>query len=125
MTQAASMDNRQTSRKEKGGWKGNKGGGNKNKKPRESLKVVSFDSTGIKKYALQLQKAFNGNPCLRIVEGTPMEDGSFRKFDLTFWSEDFDNLFKALDEIRDFINKNDVRTPEGHVWKPRKKGASG
>jgi len=87
---------------------------------REILKTIAFDSVGVKKYALQIQKARNGNPCLRIVEGTPLDDGTFRKFDLRIWSEDFERFFKAIDEMRTFIKVHEVRTPEGHVWKPRK-----
>jgi len=86
---------------------------------RESLKVLAFDSMGIKKYALQLQKARNGNPCLRIVEGVPQDDGTFRKFDLTIWSEDFPAFFKAMAEMQAYVEVNRIRTPEGHVWKPR------
>jgi hypothetical protein len=88
---------------------------------REILKTIAFDSVGVKKYALQVQKARNGNPFLRIVEGTPLDDGSFRKFDLRIWSEDFERFFKAIDEVRTFIKVHEVRTPAGHVWKPKKK----
>jgi len=86
---------------------------------REILKTIAFDSVGVKKYALQIQKARNGNPCLRIVEGTPLDDGTFRKFDLRIWSEDFERFFKAIDEMRTFIKVHEVRTPQGHVWKPK------
>jgi hypothetical protein len=93
---------------------------------RESLKVLAFDSVGIKKYALQLQKARNGNPCLRIVEGVPQDDGTFRKFDLTIWSEDFPVFFQAMAEMQAYVEVNRIRTPEGHVWKPRARpGANG
>ena len=86
---------------------------------RESLKVIAFDSAGDRKFALQLQKAKNGNPCLRIVQGAPQKDGSYRKFDLTFWSEDFESLFDALDEMRSYIDEKNIRTPADHNWKPQ------
>lgn len=90
----------------------------RNSKPRESLKTIAFDSVGDKKFALQVQRAHNGNPCLRIVQGTPQQDGTYRKFDLTFWSEDWDSLFEALDEMREFIDAEGIATPKGHKWTP-------
>jgi hypothetical protein len=87
---------------------------------RKVLRTWSFDSKGNRKYALQIQEASNGNPCLRIVEGVPQPDGTFRKFDLTFWSEDFAALFETLDAVRAHIRAEDIRTPAGHEWKARK-----
>lgn len=84
------------------------------RKPRTNVKTWAFDSVGTRKYALQIQKAANGNPCLRIVEGVPQDDGSFRKFDVTIWSEDFARLFATLDEARAFIEQNNIRTPSNH-----------
>lgn len=84
------------------------------RKPRTNVKTWAFDSVGTRKYALQIQKAANGNPCLRIVEGVPQDDGSFRKFDVTIWSEDFARLFATLDEARVFIEQNNIRTPSNH-----------
>jgi hypothetical protein len=94
---------------------------------REIVKTWAFDSLGNRKYALQIQKASNGNPCLKVVEGVPQEDGTFRKFNLTFWSEDWPALFQTLDEMRQFIEANDLRTPEGHKYVPggKKKGGKG
>lgn len=96
---------------------------------RETIKTWVFDSVGNRKYAVQLQKASNGNPCLRIVEGVPGEDGSYRKFNVTFWSEDFGSLFEALHAARGYIESNNIRTPPGHKWTPkpteRRRGPSG
>src|SRR4051794_30021425 len=33
------------------------------------VKTWAFDSVGPRKYAIQIKKAGNGNPCLKIVEG--------------------------------------------------------
>ncbi|MDY7107235.1 MAG: hypothetical protein SYC29_01230 [Planctomycetota bacterium] len=91
---------------------------------REIVRTWAFDSQGDRKYAVQIQKASNGNPCLKIVEGVPQEDGTFRKFNLTIWSEDFDRLWSTLDEVRAFMTEHDIRTPEGHKYVPggKKKG---
>lgn len=88
----------------------------KKKQPakRETLKTWSFDSVGPRKYALQLAKARNGNPCLRIVEGVPQDEGGYRRFEIVIWSEDFDALFANLDEVREYIREHHVATPEGH-----------
>ena len=94
-------------------------------KPRQSLKTIAFDSAGTHKWALQVQRAGNGNPCLNIVEGTPQKDGTFRKFSLTVWSEDWEKFFAAVDEMRAFIEAEGLRTPEGHEWRgkeTRKRG---
>lgn len=72
-------------------------------KPQEVIKTWAFDSVGVRKYALQIRKASNGNRCLKIVEGLPQEDGTFRKFYLTIWSEDWPRLFEAIDALRAFI----------------------
>lgn len=87
------------------------------------VKTWAFDSVGTRKYALQIRRAANGNPCLKIVEGVPQEDGTFRKFHLTVWSEDFQQLFNTLDEVRAFMQANNIRTPDGHRYTPRKNGA--
>lgn len=92
--------------------------------PRKVLRTWTFDSKGNRKYAVQIQEASNGNPCLRIVEGVPQPDGSFRKFDLTFWSEDFAALFDTLDAVRAHIETENIRTPEGHEWKQRTHASS-
>lgn len=89
---------------------------------RETLGTWAFDSVGPKKYALQLQKASNGNPCLRIVEGREQKDGSYKKFDLTIWSEDFEKFFEAFDALRNHIAEHNVRTPDGHKYTPAKNG---
>ena len=86
---------------------------------RQTLKTWSFDSAGDKKYALQIQRAANGNPCLRIVQGTPQADGSYRKFDITIWSEDFATLFDKLEEVSAYIEEYKIRTPPDHVYRPK------
>ena len=90
-------------------------------KPQEVIKTWAFDSVGVRKYALQIRKASNGNPCLKIVEGVPQPDGTFRKFDLTIWSEDWPRLFETVDAVRAFITQQNIRTPEGHKYEPGKK----
>lgn len=97
------------------------------KPQQEIVKTWAFDSVGTRKYALQIKKASNGNPCLKIVEGVPSQngDGTYRKFDITIWSEDFDRLFAALDEVRAYMKEHNIKTPEGHKYdptKPRKPG---
>jgi hypothetical protein len=94
---------------------------------REIVKTWAFDSLGDRKYALQIQKASNGNPCLKIVEGVPQEDGTFRKFNITIWSEDFERLWSALDDVRAYMTEHDIRTPDGHKYVPggKKKGTKG
>lgn len=91
------------------------------KPPQEVLKTWAFDSVGNRKYALQIRKASNGNPCIKIVEGVPQPDGSFRKFDLTIWSEDWPRLFESLDALRTFVAEKNIRTPDGHKYDPDKK----
>jgi hypothetical protein len=88
---------------------------------RESIRTWAFDSVGDKKYALQLQKAHNGNPCLRIVQGTPSGDGTYRKFDITIWSEDFPALFDNFEQVRQYVKANDIKTPPGHKYEPRRR----
>jgi hypothetical protein len=100
--------------------RGNREGKVGPKKPLEVIKTWAFDSAGTRKYAMQLRKAGNGNPCLKIVEGVPQPDGTFRRFDLTFWSEDWSRLFEVLDEVRGFIAQNNIRTPDGHKYEPVK-----
>jgi len=90
------------------------------RKPPETIKTWAFDSVGDRKYAVQIQKASNGNPCLKIVEGVPQDDGSFRKIHIKIWSEDFDAFFAHLDEVRAYIDANDIKTPPDHDWKPGK-----
>lgn len=97
------------------------GSADKPRPPQEVVKTMAFDSVGNRKYALQIRKASNGNPCLKIVEGVPQADGSFRKFDLTVWSEDWPRLFETLDAMRAFISENGIRTPEGHKYDPDSK----
>jgi hypothetical protein len=87
---------------------------------RENVRAWTFQSAGPRKYALQIQKAANGNPCLRIVEGTPLQDGTFRKFDLTIWSEDFGAFFETLEQVRSYITEHNIRTPEGHKYDPNR-----
>lgn len=105
----------------RGSKSGGRGGGQKDRPPQEVVKTWAFDSVGTRKYALQIRKASNGNPCLKIVEGVPQNDGTFRKFDLTIWSEDWPRLFETLDAARAFIAENNIRTPQGHKWEPGKK----
>jgi hypothetical protein len=95
------------------------------KKQPEVVKTWAFDSVGNRKYALQIRKAGNGNPCLKIVEGVPQPDGTFRRFDLTFWSEDWPRLFEMLDTLRAFVAENNIRTPEGHKYEPGKRRGKG
>lgn len=109
------------SRSAAGGGRGSGGRGGNARPTREIVQTWAFDSVGDRKYALQIQKAKNGNPCLRIVEGVPQDDGSFRKFDLTIWSEDFASLWETLDEVRAFIEANEIRTPPGHLYDPSKR----
>jgi hypothetical protein len=95
------------------------------KAQREIIKTWTFDSAGPKKYALQLQKASNGNPCLRIVEGVPQPDGTFRKFDITIWSEDFSSFFQTFEQMKQHIAANNIRTPAGHKYDPSAKPKGG
>ncbi len=88
----------------------------------EVLKTWVFDSVGPRKYALQLRRASNGNPCLWLVEGVPQGDGAFRKFNITVWSEDFEALFRTLDEVRAFIRDHAITTPPGHRYEPKTDG---
>jgi hypothetical protein len=99
---------------------GKRGGGG-GKPPQEVIRTWAFDSVGNRKYALQIRKASNGNPCIKIVEGVPQPDGTFRKFDLTIWSEDWPRLFETIDGLRAFVTENNIRTPEGHKFDPNRK----
>lgn len=85
----------------------------------QTLKTWVFDSVGPRKYALQVCKAGNGNPSVRIVEGVPQDDGSYRKFNITVWSEDFERFFDLVDELRDYLKTNDIKTPPGHKYRPK------
>jgi hypothetical protein len=91
---------------------------------REIVKTWAFDSLGPRKYAIQIQKASNGNPCLKLVEGVPQDDGTFRKFNITIWSEDFDKLWETVDQVRAFMVEHDIKTPPGHKYVPGKKGGA-
>ncbi len=86
----------------------------------EPVKTWVFDSVGDRKYAIQIRKASNGNPCVRIVEGVPQATGEYRKFNVTVWSEDFDAFFRMFDDVRAFIRDNDIKTPKGHKYVPGK-----
>ena len=102
------------------------GFGKKSKKrPRETLNTIAFDSVGPRKYAVQLYKAGNGNPVLKIVEGIPNGDGSFRKIYLTVYSEDFERFFQALGDTYRFIQDHHIATPKDHktpkTMPPRRK----
>jgi hypothetical protein len=90
----------------------------------EVVKTWAFDSVGTRKYALQIRKASNGNPCLKFVEGVPQPEGTFRKFHLTLWSEDFNRFFEVLDEVRQFMQENGIKTPPGHTYDPNRKPGS-
>lgn len=105
------------------GWrgKGRGGSGQKERPQQEVVKTWAFDSVGNRKYALQIRKASNGNPCIKIVEGVPQPDGTFRKFDLTVWSEDWPRLFETIDALRAFVVEQNIRTPDGHKHDPNKK----
>ena len=92
----------------------------KSKRKTEVVKTWAFDSSGPRKYALQIQKAGNGNPFLKLVEGVPQDDGTYRKFSLVVWSEDFDLLFEKLDEVRSYIDQHGIATPKGHKYDPNK-----
>jgi len=105
---------------------GRQGKGKPQPKP---LKTLVFDSVGPRKYALQVGRARNDNPYIKLVEGVPQDDGSFRRFSINIWSEDFDAFFAMMDELRDYIRDNDIRTPADHKYDPekakrRKKGRS-
>ncbi len=89
-------------------------GSTRKKKPREILNTIAFDSKGPRKYAVQLQKAGNGNPCLKIIEGIPNDDGSFRKIYLTIYSEDFEAFFRALGDTYRVITDQQISTPKNH-----------
>ena len=99
---------------------GKPGKGSKKYPPGEILKTWAFDSVGPKKYAIQLRKASNGNPYLKFTEGSPQDDGSFRKFSITVWSEDFRAVFEHMDLLRAYLNENKIRTPKGHKYEPDK-----
>ena len=92
----------------------------KGKAKAEVVKTWAFDSAGPRKYAVQIQRAANGNPFLKFVEGVPQDDGTFRKFSLIVWSEDFDLLFEKLDEVRSYIEQHGITTPKGHKYDPNK-----
>ena len=92
----------------------------KGKRKAEVVKTWAFDSAGPRKYALQIQKAGNGNPFLKLVEGVPQDDGTYRKFSIVVWSEDFDLLFEKLDEVRSYIDQHGIRTPKGHKYDPNR-----
>jgi len=98
------------------------------KKPRETLNTIAFDSAGPRKYAVQLYKAGNGNPVLKIVEGIPNGDGTFRKIYLTVYSEDFKSFFQAVGDTYRYIQEHGISTPKDHKTPttvgPRKKGVS-
>jgi hypothetical protein len=85
------------------------------------VQTWAFDSVGTRKYALQIRKASNGNPCLKVVEGVPQGDGTFRRFELTFWSEVFPKLFDTIDEVRKYMAEHHIKTPDGHKYDPNKK----
>ena len=105
------------------GFKANAAG--RERKPPQVIKTWAFDSVGPRKYALQIRRAANGNPCLKIVEGVPQPDGTFRRFELTFWSEDFPRLFQTLEEVRAYMQANNIRTPDGHKYDPRPRNPGG
>ncbi len=90
-------------------------------KAAEIIKTWAFDSVGNRKYALQVKKAGNGKPCLLLVEGVPQDDGTYRKFNITIWSEDFPALFSTVDQVRQFMTENNIRTPDGHKFDPNKR----
>jgi hypothetical protein len=95
---------------------------NRNPKPQATVvKTWAFDSVGNRKYALQIKRAGNGNPCLKVVEGVPQPDGTYRRFELTIWSEDFPKLFETLDQVRAFMVENNIKTPDGHKFDPNRK----
>ena len=95
-------------------------GKGKGKAKTEVVKTWAFDSAGPRKYAVQIQRAANGNPFLKFVEGVPQDDGTFRKFSLIVWSEDFDLLFEKLDEVRSYLQQHGITTPKGHKYDPNK-----
>lgn len=98
----------------------------------EILNTVLFDSKGPRKYAVQLRRATNGNPCLKIIEGIPTSgrgkrnrsrqersenersEAEYRRVYLTVWSEDFDAFFKALGDTWRYIRDHEIKTPENH-----------
>ncbi len=97
---------------------GSRGNGTPRKQP-QTLKTWVFDSVGPRKYAIQVRKAGNGNPSIRIVEGNPQDDGTYRKFNITVWSEDFEQFFEQMDELRAYLKENDIKTPPGHKYVPK------
>ncbi len=92
----------------------------KSKAKTEVVKTWAYDSAGPRKYAVQIQRAAIGNPFLKFVEGVPQDDGTFRKFSLIVWSEDFDLLFEKLDEVRSYLEQHGIATPKGHKYDPNK-----
>jgi hypothetical protein len=106
-------------RTQAGGPRGSGAGvASRTKPPGEVVQTWAFDSVGTRKYALQIKKAGNGNPCLKLVEGVRQDDGTYRKFNITVWSEDFQRLFATLDEVRAFMTANNIKTPDGHKYDP-------
>lgn len=88
--------------------------------PPKPLKTVVFDSVGNRRYALQVGRARNDNPYFKLVEGVPQDDGTYRRFMINIWSEDWQSFFAAVDEMRQYIHDNDLRTPENHKYDPNK-----
>jgi len=117
-------DSRQSGYRGNGSGGGSAGRGNgKPRKPPQTLRTWVFDSVGPRKYAIQVCKAGNGNPSIKIVEGNPQDDGTYRKFNIRVWSEDFEQFFALMDEMRTYLTENEIKTPPGHKYvpKPRKK----
>lgn len=107
---------------------GNRKPARKDTPPPKPLKTLVFDSVGNRKYALQVGRARNENPYMKLVEGVPQDDGTFRRFTVNIWSEDWQSFFAMLDEMRDYIHENDLRTPDNHKYdpsKPRRKKTGG
>lgn len=125
-TQSAVREQTQGQTCGKSGKVNGRGRSGRSKPSGESMHVQAFDSSGPRKYAIQVWKAGNGNPCLKIIEGIPNgDDGTFRKFNVTIWSEDFEKFWAALDEVRQYIAENDIRTPPGHKYEPGRRKRSG
>ncbi len=78
----------------------------------ETLKTWTYDSHGNRKYALQVRKAVNGNPYLKFVEGVPQPDGSYKRFSMIVWAEDFDAFFNTLSKGREYIQQHNLKPTE-------------
>ncbi len=107
--------------------------GGKSKADRSgTVRTWAFDSSGTRKYAVQIRTAKNGSPFLKFVEGVPQDDGTYRRISLMIWPEDFPKFWQTMDEVRQFMNEKGFIAPAGRSCGPGKnrkqltrKGAEG